>query len=153
MYCLCGCAPLVAQKEGVTGAPLTFLIPHVTLSPALQSKRHVASCEWDGEEPNGAAVGWCRRIFMCLEGVLHTALLWLCSLWSLWRFECYLSWEPGVNEIDNPSALLNPPRKSANWKVLDPKLVLALVTGGSAATDGSMVCQMQMSFSALLGKL
>lgn len=45
MYCVRGCAPLIAQEEGVTGVSLVFLIPHVTLSPALQRKSHTVSRE------------------------------------------------------------------------------------------------------------
>lgn len=48
---------LSLHEEGTTGVLLVFLIPHVTLSPALQRKRHAVSRERDGEQP--AEAGGC----------------------------------------------------------------------------------------------
>jgi len=133
-YHVRGRALLVAQEEGITGVSLVFIVPRVTPSLALQRKRHTASREPDGKQPDEAAVVWRRGTFTHPGGVLHTISLWLCSLWGPWRFQCCLSQEPAVNEAENPSVFLNPSWERAGWKAQDPQLVSARFIGGSAAT-------------------
>lgn len=137
--CVCGCA-LVAREKGITEASSVFFILHITPSPARQRKSELGR-----QQADEAAAGWWRT-FICLGGVLHTVSLWLCSLWGPWRFECYLVREPGVNEIENTSALLNPARARADWKAQDPELVSAQFTWGFAAMEGLTACRGECPF-------